>query len=179
MSLKEIFEKRKSIRVYEDRPVEDEKIASCLNAARLAPSACNLQPYKFFILKGAAREKFCSKVFTGIYSPCSFAARAPVIIALVSSKRKLTGFIGNAVQETDFSLIDIGIAGEHLVLEAAAQGLGTCWLGWFSKKEADKFLKLGIGEKTEILISMGYAKTQPPARPRKDTGELFIFKEIE
>ncbi|MEW5950381.1 MAG: nitroreductase family protein [Elusimicrobiota bacterium] len=177
MDIKEVFEKRKSIRKYKAQEVEDEKLKQCLQAFRLAPSACNLQPYKVFILKGKAKDDFCKKVFTGAYSACSFAAKAPIIIAVASSKKTFTGWAGNQIQGTDFPLIDIGIAGEHFILEAAALGLGTCWLGWFSKKEADKALKLGIGEKTEILISLGYPDEEPKDRPRKKEEELFFFKE--
>lgn len=177
MDVIEAIKKRRSVRVYLNRPVEDEKLRLCLEAVRLSPSACNLQPYKVHILTGEAKDKFCQQVFSGMYSACSFAAKAPVIIAFVSSKKTLTGLIGNQVQGTDFSLIDIGIAGEHLAIQAAALDLGTCWLGWFSKKKADKFLKTGLGERTEILMSLGYMAKETPARPRKKDDELFFFKE--
>lgn len=177
MGILEAIEKRKSVRAYQEKPVEDEKLRLCLEAVKLAPSACNLQPYKIYILKGEAKDKFCEQVFTKAYAACCFAAKAPIIIAFVSSKKTFTGWIGNQIQSTDFPLVDIGIAGEHLALQAAQLGLGTCWLGWFSKKNADKFLKTGLGEKTEILMSLGYPSSNPPARPRKKEEELFFFKE--
>ncbi len=177
MDILEAIKKRKSVRAYADKPVEDEKLRLCLEAVKLSPSACNLQPYKIHILTGKNKDEFCGQVFSGTYSACSFAAKAPVIFAFVSSKKTFTGWAGNQIQGTDFPLIDIGIAGEHLALQAAALGLGTCWLGWFSKKKADKFLKTGFGEKTEILMSLGYPAGETPARPRKKDDELFFFTE--
>ncbi len=164
---------RRSIRKYKAVPVEREKLDLCLEAARLAPSACNAQPYRFIVLdEPALKEKFCAAVFGGVYSACRFAAAAPVMVAVVSDTGKLTAWLGNQMQSTNFRLVDIGIAAEHFVLAAAEQGLGTCWLGWFNAKAAAKALGLGTGIKVEVLLSVGYPDEAPPPRKRKTTKEL-------
>jgi len=177
--LLELAAARRSIRKYKDIPVEREKLDLCLEAARLAPSACNAQPYKFIVLdEPAVKARFCAAAFSGVYSACKFAASAPVIVAVVSETGKLSAWLGNQVQGTNFRLMDIGITVEHFVLEAAEQGLGTCWLGWFGAKAAAKALGLGPGRKVEILISAGYPAEAPGPRPRRPMSEFAGYNKI-
>lgn len=159
--------------------MEREKLDLCLEAARLAPSACNAQPYRFVVLTDpAVKEKFCAAAFSGVYSACRFAAAAPALVAVVSDTGKLSAWLGNQVQDTNFRLMDIGIAAEHFVLAAAEQGLGTCWLGWFGAKVAAKALGLGPGKKIEILISVGYPAEAPGPRPRKSMAEFASYDKL-
>lgn len=164
---------RKSIRKYKDTPVESEKILTCLEASRLAPSACNSQPWKFIVLdKPEIKEAFCRQVFPGVYKMSAFAAKAPVIIAIVSDKGSLLTKLGNVVRKTQFWLIDIGITAEHFCLQASELGLGTCMIGWFEQKAADKFLKIPKNQKTELLISLGYPDETPNPRLRKKIEQI-------
>lgn len=164
----ELAAARRSVRKYKADPVEREKLDLCLEAARLAPSACNAQPCKFIIIdEPELKEKFCAAAFTGVYSATRFAAAAPVLAAVVADTGKLSAWLGNQVQDTNFRLVDIGIAAEHFVLAAAEQGLGTCWIGWFNAKGAAKALGLPAGRKVEVLISLGYPAENPAPRPRK------------
>ena len=175
----ELAAARRSIRRYKADPVEREKLDLCLEAARLAPSACNAQPYKFLVIdEPALKEKFCAAAFTGVYSACKFAAAAPVIIAVISGTGKLSAWLGNQVQGTNFRLMDIGIAAEHFVLAAAEQGLGTCWLGWFSARAGAKALGLGAGKKIEVLLAVGYPAESPAPRPRKKTEEFSAYNKL-
>lgn len=175
----ELAAARRSIRKYKAAPIERRKLDACLEAARLAPSACNAQPYRFIVVdEPAFREKFCAAVFTGVYSATKFAAAAPAIVAVVSDTGKLTAWLGNQMRDTNFRLIDIGIAAEHFVLAAAEQGLGTCWIGWFNAKAAAKILRLGAGKKVEVLLSVGYPDEKPAARPRKKMGEFAAYNEV-
>ena len=175
----ELAAARRSIRKYKDIPVEREKLDLCLEAARLAPSACNAQPYKFVVIdEPALKEKFCAAAFSGVYSACKFAAAAPAIVAVLSDTGKVSAWLGNQVQDTNFRLVDIGIAAEHFVLAAAEQGLGTCWLGWFSAGAGAKALGLGSGKKIEVLLSVGYPAENPAARPRKKKGEFASYNTI-
>ncbi|MDD2806881.1 MAG: nitroreductase family protein [Elusimicrobiales bacterium] len=170
---------RRSIRKYRSTPVERAKLDLCLEAARLAPSACNAQPYKFVVIdEPALKEKFCAAAFSGVYAACKFAASAPAMVAVVSSKGKMSAWLGNQVQDTNFRLMDIGIAAEHFVLAAAEQGLGTCWLGWFSAKGAAKALGLGAGKKVEVLLSVGYPAEAPAPRPRKKKEEFCSYNKL-
>lgn len=170
---------RRSIRKYKAAPVERAKLGLCLEAARLAPSACNAQPYRFIVIdEPALREKFCAAVFSGVYSACKFAAAAPALVAVVADTGKLSAWLGNQMQDTNFRLVDIGIAAEHFVLAAAEQGLGTCWLGWFDAKAAAKALGLGAGKKVEVLLSVGYPDETPAARPRKKMEQFAAFNKV-
>jgi len=172
----ELAAARRSIRRYRPDPVAREKLDLCLEAARLAPSACNAQPCRFVVLDDPAlKEKFCSAVFTGVYSATRFAAAAPVMVAVISDTGKFSAWLGNQIQDTNFRLVDIGIAAEHFVLAAAEQGLGTCWIGWFNSKAAAKALGLGAGKKVEVLISVGYPDESPSPRPRKTKEEYSSY----
>lgn len=167
---------RRSVRRYRPDPVGRDKLDLCLEAARLAPSACNSQPCRFVVIDDPElKEKFCSAAFTGVYSATKFAAAAPVIVAVVSDRGKLSAWLGNQILDTNFRLVDIGIAAEHFVLAAAEQGLGTCWIGWFNPKPAAKALGLAHGKRVEILISVGYPDEAPPPRPRKSREEFCSY----
>ena len=174
--LLKLVSKRRSVRKYKPLPVEKEKLLICLEAARLAPSACNAQPYKFVVVDDpAVKDKLAAAVFSGIHSPIKFAAQASVLVVVVSQKGKLSAWLGNQVQDTNFRLVDIGIAAEHFVLAAEEQGLATCWLGWFDAKGAAKALGLPAGCKAEVMLSVGYADEAPPARKRKTMEEISSF----
>lgn len=167
---------RRSIRRYKPLPVEHAKLLYCLEAARLAPSACNAQPYKFIVVdEPALKDKLSKTAFSGIYKPCSFAAAAGALVVIVSQTGKMSAWLGNQMQSTNFRLVDIGIAAEHFVLAAHEQGLGTCWLGWFDAKGAAKALGLPAGVKAEIMLSVGYPDEAPEARKRKSTEEFSSF----
>lgn len=172
----ELAAARRSIRKYKTDPVEREKLDICLEAARLAPSACNAQPCRFIVVDDPAlKEELCSAAFTGVYSACKFAASAPVMVAVVSDSGKFSAWLGNQVQDTNFRLVDVGIAAEHFVLAAAEQGLGTCWLGWFNAKAAAKALGLPSGKKIQVLVSVGYPAESPAARTRKNKEEFSSY----
>ncbi|MCM2268037.1 MAG: nitroreductase family protein [Elusimicrobiales bacterium] len=167
---------RRSIRKYKPAPVERAKLDLCLEAARLAPSACNAQPYRFIVLdEPALKERFCAAAFTGVYSVTRFAAAAPALVAVVSRTGKFSAWLGNQMQDTNFRLVDVGIAAEHFVLAAAEQGLGTCWIGWFDAKAAAKALGLGAGKKIEVLLAVGYPDEAPPPRPRSPAAEFSSY----
>ena len=171
--LLKLVSQRRSVRRYKPKPVEKEKLLACLEAARLAPSACNAQPYKFVVAyTPAEKDKLAKAAFSGIYSACKFAAAAGALVVVVSSKGSTTAWLGNQVRDTNFRLMDIGIAAEHFVLAAEEQGLGTCWLGWFNAKAAAKALSLPSGTKAEIMLSVGYPDEAPQPRKRKSMEEI-------
>ena len=157
MPLLELLKHRKSIRDFLDTPVEREKIIMCLEAARVAPSACNSQPWKFIIVDNRElKNKLCQMAFSGIYSVNSFGKMAPVIVAVVSEKSKFLATIGGMFRGTRYYLIDIGIACEHFVLQAEELGLGTCWIGWFNEPAAKSLLNVPASKKIDVLIALGY-----------------------
>jgi nitroreductase len=161
-SFADLVQSRRSIRKYQDKPVEREKIIQCIEAARLAPSAENVQPWRFIILDDPeVLKQFSTHAFSGIYSPTRFAAKAPVIIVILAKLDILANRIGKQIQGVHFYLLDIGIAGEHFVLQAQELGLGTCWIGWFNIKKVGKFLQVPRSYKIVSLISMGYPEASP------------------
>ena len=166
-SFSELIRSRRSIRKYQNKSVEREKVLQCIEAARLAPSAENVQPWRFIILDDPGLIKQLSNhAFSGIYSPTRFAAKAPVIIVILAKLDILANRIAKQIQDIHFYLIDIGIAGEHLVLQAQELGLGTCWIGWFNPRKIRKFLKIPRTHKIVSLISMGYPESCQ-LRPKK------------
>ncbi|MFH1752650.1 MAG: nitroreductase family protein [Candidatus Omnitrophota bacterium] len=168
--------KRISVRSYKDIPIEADKIELCLEAARLAPSACNSQPWKFVVVNDKVlKDDLCDKAFSGIYSMNTFAKSAPVIIAVVSEKSAFFASVGGKVRDTSYYLIDIGIASEHLVLQAAELGLGSCMLGWFNEKSVKKLLKIPGQKKVDLLISLGYYEEIKKDKNRKSLAEIGAY----
>jgi nitroreductase len=175
--LPQLFQARRSIRKYLPAPVERDKITRCLEAARLAPSAENVQPWRFIVLDDPAiKNEFSRQAFSGIYAPTRFAANAPVIIVVLAKLDVLANRIGKQIQGIHFYLIDIGIAGEHLVLQAQELGLGCCWIGWFNIRRVRKFLKIPRAYKIVSLISMGYPEsTEIRPKHRRPLSEIAWF----
>jgi nitroreductase len=177
-----LIQARRSTRVFAEKPVEREKILTCVEAARFAPSAENLQPWRFFVLDDTELiQQFGEQSFSGIYRPTRWAIKAPVLIAMAAKMDILVNRLGRYIQGTSFYLLDLGIAGEHLILEAHELGLGTCWIGWFNSRKAKRFLKLPFNHQVVALIAMGYP-AKPPSKTRKLLGQneivQFNFEEV-
>ncbi|GAH18960.1 unnamed protein product, partial [marine sediment metagenome] len=135
MGFLDLVKDRQSVRKYLNKPVEREKIERCLEAARLAPSSSNSQPWRFIVIdEPKLKEAVARETFGRLISFNHFSLQAPVLILLISEKTKLSVRIGGMIKNKQFSLIDIGIAAEHFCLQAVEEGLGTCILGWFDEK---------------------------------------------
>ncbi len=164
-SLDEIIANRRSTRKYKNIPVEKEKIMQLLEAARLAPSACNAQPWKFVVIETPeAKNRVIKEGFGNLVVPNKWAAEAPAIILVCSQTKFLVHDIAEKIQDVDYHLIDLGIACEHLVLKAEEIGLGTCYIGWFRGKEIKKALNLPRSYKIECIITLGYPEDGTPQR---------------
>lgn len=176
----ELVKNRRSIRRYLEKPVEREKIRACLEAARLAPSAENVQPWRFLVVDDpGVKERFAAEAFSGIYSFSRFAAKAPVLIAILARLDLIANRLGKQIQGVAFYLIDIGIAGEHLVLQAEEMGLGTCWIGWFSQRKTRKFFKIPRKYKIVCLLAMGYPAGRPTReKKRRPLDEIAWFNRL-
>lgn len=185
MALLDLIKHRRSVRNFLDKPVEREKIMKCLEAARLAPSACNAQPWKFIVVDDRGlKDKLCHAAFGGIYSINAFCKKAPVIVVIVSERsRFLTAIsrfvsaVGGTLRRTKYYLIDIGIAGEHFALQAEELGLGTCWIGWFNEGAAKRVLNIPRYEKIDIIFALGYydRKKPPSEHTRRPINRIFSF----
>jgi nitroreductase len=171
---------RRSVRRYLPRPVERGKIRACLEAARFAPSAHNVQPWRFLVVDDPAlKERLCDGAFSWPYALSGFAAKAPVIVVILARKDVIADRLGSQVQGTRYHLLDIGIAGEHFVLEAEELGLGTCWIGWFNKRKTRKILKIPRKYDIVALLSLGHVEKKPSReRKLKGPGEIAWFNRV-
>lgn len=174
-TLDELISQRRSIRQYLDKPVEKEKITQALEAARLAPSASNAQPWRFIVATGAKREQILSEGLGGLVVPNSWAKTAPAVIVVCSSTNIFKHALGEKVQGTQYHLIDLGIAMEHFVLKATELGLGTCYIGWFNAKNIKSALNLPGSWKVDCVITLGYPAQTPEPTPRRNLEEISQF----
>ncbi|MEJ2628290.1 MAG: nitroreductase family protein [bacterium] len=171
-----LIKNRRSIRKFQEKSVERDKILTCIEAARFAPSAENKQPWRFLILDDIkVKQQFCKAVFSGIYAATRWAKKAPVIIVIIADLDFIAHRIGGRLQKVPFYFIDIGIAGEHFILQAQDLGLGTCWIGWFNIKKAQKILNLPKGKKVCQLIAMGYPDQKKGIRKKVKKTEQIVF----
>lgn len=135
MDFSELANKRQSDRQYQQKPVDRALLLQCLEAARVAPSACNSQPWKFVVVDEPSLVSEMASAAAGM-GMNKFAFQAPVIVAVVLEKMNLTARIGSVIKDKEYSLLDVGIAVEHFCLQASELGLGTCILGWFDEKRS-------------------------------------------
>lgn len=171
MNFSEIAEIRQSCRSYEKaREVEEEKLSRILASARLAPSACNGQPYRITVCEGDAAEKVA--MATRGMGLNKFAVEAPVMLVISERPYVASAAFGARVKNNDYRSIDIGILAAYITAEATAMGLGTCILGWFDDAEIRKVCD--IDEPIRLVITLGYAKEDEKLRrkKRKDIDEL-------
>lgn len=171
MNFMDIAQNRQSCRSYDPgREVEPEKIRAMLEAARLAPSACNGQPYHFTVCRGQT-AKVVAEATRGL-GMNKFAAQAPVLIVVSEEPYVKTAAVGARLKGIDYRSIDMGIAVAYLTAEATAQGLGTCILGWLDSEKIQKACNLQ--RPVHMVITVGYPSTTDTLRSkkRKDFAEL-------
>ena len=179
MTFIDLVKHRFSCRKFLNTPVEKEKLEQCLEAARLAPSACNSQPWKFIVITDPVlKEKACAAAFNGQYSAGSFAKIAPVLVIVLSEKGNFSSRVGNFVRDTRFYLTDIGIAVEHFILQASELGLGTCWMGWFNETGLKKALGLPKSAKIDVIVPVGYPDQLLREKIRKSKEEISSYNSI-
>ena len=164
MDFLEIALNRQSCRSYdENRPVEPEKLSAILEAARLAPSACNGQPYHFTLCRGKAAEEV-ALACRGL-GMNKFATQAPVVIVVSEEPYVKSAAMGARVKGNDYRSIDIGIATAYLTAEATAQGLSTCILGWLDDSKIREICDLKYP--VRLVITLGYAAEGDKLREKK------------
>ena len=176
MNFLEIANTRQSCRSYDEtRSVEDEKLNAILEAARLAPSACNGQPYHITVCMGqAAKDVAAACQGMGMNK---FAPQAPVMLVISEQPYVKSAALGAKVKGNDYRSIDIGIVCAYLTAEATAQGLSTCILGWLDDGKIREICDLTMP--VRLVITLGYAREGDPLRDkkRKDLTELVSWKE--
>jgi nitroreductase len=163
-----IILKRQSDRKYSNRPVEKEKLNRITEAGRMSPSACNAQPWKFVVVTDPLLIQQLSQAsaerITGMNS---FVSQAPVIIVIVRENPNFSSRIGGHIKNKDYSHIDIGIAAGSICLQAAAEGIGSCIIGWFDEKMIRKILGIPPLKRIELIITLGYSLSDYREKKRK------------
>jgi len=159
---------RQSDRKYSDKQVEQEKLDRIIEAGRMAPSACNAQPWKFIIVtEPELVQKIAEAASAKLLGMNTFVNQAPVLIIVVREKPNFSSKIGATIKKKDYSLIDIGIASENICLQAKADGIGSCIIGWFDEKLLRKILNIPGDKRVELIISLGYSLSQQREKRRK------------
>jgi len=166
MDFHEVVRTRRSVRGYRPDPVEDEKLTRILEAARLAPTAANRQPFFFYVVRDAVRRSELARAYNQ-----EWFTEAPVIVCACARP-------GEAWRRGDgknYADVDTTIAMDHLVLAAAAEGLGTCWIGAFKPEPLRETLDIPPDMEPLALTPLGYPAQQPDAKPRKNMDQLVKY----
>ena len=167
MEYSELIAARYSVRAYRPDPVEDEKLQAILEAARLAPTAANRQPFQLVVMRTAGREEEIGKIYRK-----PWFVQAPIVIGVCAISSLAW------VRESDrfnARIIDASIVADHLILEATNQGLGTCWIAAFNVEAARSVMGLPDEAEPVIFTPLGYPADQPGPKIRKPLRDLVRY----
>lgn len=169
-----LAKQRQSDRAFDPgRPVEKEKLERILEAACIAPSACNSQPWHFIVVDDPElKNKVADATSNRILGINHFTKQAPVHIVVVEEKPNLSAGFGSWVKDKNFAHLDVGIAAAHIVLAAEDEGLGSCILGWFDEDKMRKLLAIPSGKRVLLDIVLGYSMQPERAKKRKPAKEV-------
>jgi nitroreductase len=176
MTVLDAVARRVSCRAYLPNPVPQTHLTQILEAARLAPSACNQQPWRFAVVRDSElRRRIVEESFLpGI--KMTWALDAPVHVVIGMERSFVTHRLAASVSGVNYPWVDIGITGEHLALAATELGLGTCWIGWIKPRVVAKIVNWPAAIKPVVVITVGYPSAleagPPPAARRKPLTEL-------
>lgn len=171
-----IAENRQSCRSYNpEREIEAEKLEKILNSARLAPSACNGQPYQITVCRGEVAKQV-AKATQGM-GMNKFASDAPILLVISEMPYVASAAFGAKVKKNDYRSIDIGIVTAYITAEAAAQGIGSCILGWLDDEKIRAICSLD--EPVRLVITLGYPKDDDKLRPKKRKDIAELVKNVE
>jgi nitroreductase len=175
-TLMDIIRRRYSVRGYQSRPIEREKIEAMAEAARLAPSASNGQPWRFIVVTDPRKRSELVEKGLGGVVPNRWAETAPVIVVGCAKLNVLTHRLAEAAKGIHYHQIDLGIAMEHMVLRATEMGIGSCWIGWFKEKPIKKILEVPRAWRVISLLALGYsAQDEPREKDRLPLHEILFF----
>ncbi len=165
MDVRHAIQTRRSIRAYEPRAVEKDKLVRVLDAGRLSPSAGNRQERRFVVVSDAGKRKALSEAANNQ----SFIADAPLVIAACSIETEYVMKCGQFAYP-----IDTAIAVDHMTLQAVEEGLGTCWIGAFDEKKAKEILNIPDSVRIVQLLTLGYPLSAPNPTSRKSLDEIVM-----
>jgi nitroreductase len=168
MEYKELIRNRYSVRAYKPDPVEDDKLQMVLDAARLAPTAANRQPFQLIVIHTAGREADLRRMYHR-----EWFAQAPIVICIVGLPT--LGWMRGS-DGKNYTEVDVTIAMDHLILAAADLGLGTCWIAAFNPTAVRQGLGLPDDVEPLILTPLGYPADSPTSKRRKPITELVRYE---
>jgi nitroreductase len=167
---------RQSNRRYSDKPVEKEKLERIIEAGRMAPSACNAQPWKFIVVNDPGLiQKIAEAAAAKLIGMNKFVAQAPALIVVVREQSNFSSKVGGTIKKKDYSIIDIGIASENICLQATAEGIGSCLIGWFDEPQLRKILSIPRSKRVELIITLGYSLSEYRNKKRKPVKEVVSY----
>lgn len=169
MNVHEAIVSRKSVRAWADKPVEEEKLQRILESARLAPSAKNKQEWRFVVVTDPERRAALTEAAHGQ----EFVGAAPVVVVACAETDHRTMHCGHLA-----FLVDVSIAIDHLTLAAAAEGLGTCWIGHFDPKTVRQTLSIPEEIEVVLLIPLGYPKNPKRISKSRLPMDQIVHREI-
>jgi len=167
MDFLELARQRYSVRAYKSDPVEDDKLRQVLEAARLAPTACNLQPFQLLVIHTKGREAELGRIYHA-----AWFVKAPILICACG----ITSQSWVRRDGENYCYVDVTIAMDHLILAATALGLGTCWVAAFDPIAAREVLKLPDDVRPIAFTPLGYPDTRPGDKSRKSLDELVRYE---
>ena len=171
----ELIERRESCRNYQNTPVEKEKLEKCMEAARIAPSACNSQPWSFLVINSPTLSPKVAECLQGM-GLNKFAEICPSFIVVIEEKANLTAKLGGIVKDQYYAPIDIGIAASYITLAATEQGLSSCIMGWFHENKLKELLKIPRNKRIRLVIGVGYAASKTlREKKRKGIDEIMTY----
>ena len=176
----DLVQKRQSVRRFTEATVEREKLIQCVKAAHLAPSAENSQPWQYiFVDNKELKKKLARRAFSGVFRATRWAQNAPVLVVLCAKLDIVANRIGKHISGIPYYLLDMGISGEHFVLQAQELGLGSCWIGWFSARGAKRALNLPRLWRPVAMLAVGYSAHQRiRQKKRRDVEEIYEFNGV-
>ncbi len=167
MDFSELIQARYSVRAYEPDPVEEDKLAQVLEAARLAPTAANRQPFQIVVIHTAGREAELKRIYNR-----GWFVQAPLVLCACGIPAE------NWVRMDgkNYNDVDVAIAMDHLILAAADLGLGTCWIAAFDPAAAREVLNLPDGVEPVAFTPLGYPADTPRPKSRKPLEALVRYE---
>ncbi|HUI33872.1 MAG: nitroreductase family protein [Dysgonamonadaceae bacterium] len=177
MDFLELVSSRQSMRAFDPkRPVEKEKLERIVETARLAPSACNAQPWSFVVVDDPElKNQVADATSSRVLGMNHFTKQAPVHLLLVEEKVNISSGIGGWIKKKDYAQMDLGIVAAHIVLAAQAEGLGTCIVGWFDENKVRDLLHIPSSKRVWLDIVIGYGTQPLRKKSRKPMDTLLSY----
>lgn len=168
---------RQSDRAFDpNRMVEKEKLERIIQVARLAPSACNAQPWHLIVVDDLElKNRVADATSERLLGMNHFTKQAPIHILLVEEKVNLTSGIGGFLKNKDFAQLDLGVIAAHIALAAHAEGLGSCILGWFDEPKMRQLLDIPKTKRVWLDIVIGYSMQPLREKKRKPISEIVTY----